>query len=208
MKEGCIKVWLVWSGPLHVLWVRLLWAFYVQPLSISLDDAAQGGAFSSREDWTWRGLFCKMLVNYSLHCLNWNCRFKSPSHQYCICCLSFLLESQGSRKWSIPEVGKDWLDVCGKIHASWPKAYEASSGNIIIVASATSVLLGLTWGGVRSPWSSVSVLLPLILGLVGVIAFVVYEAFMPVEPTMPIRLLKNRTSISGQVKNFYPLFNQ
>lgn len=34
---------------------------------ISPDGAVQGGAFASRTDWTWRGLFCKTLLSYSLH---------------------------------------------------------------------------------------------------------------------------------------------
>ena len=36
-------------------------------LLISPDSAVQGGAFASRKDWTWRGLFCKTLLSYSLH---------------------------------------------------------------------------------------------------------------------------------------------
>ena len=35
-------------------------------LSISPDGAVQGGAFASRKDWTWRGLFCKTVLSYYL----------------------------------------------------------------------------------------------------------------------------------------------
>ncbi|KAF5348323.1 hypothetical protein D9756_010455 [Leucocoprinus leucothites] len=125
-----------------------------------------GGAFASRKDWTWRGLF---YLNLPL---------TGAAFAACIFCLDLKVpKSNLSQKLA----RIDWV------------------GNIIIVASATSVLLGLTWGGVRSPWSSASVLLPLILGLAGIGAFVVYEALVPVEPTMPIRLLRNRTSVSGYI---------
>lgn len=36
-------------------------------LLISPDGVIQGGAFASRKDWTWRGLFCKTLLSCSLH---------------------------------------------------------------------------------------------------------------------------------------------
>ncbi|OSX62054.1 hypothetical protein POSPLADRAFT_1074411 [Postia placenta MAD-698-R-SB12] len=70
-------------------------------------------------------------------------------------------------------------------------------GNIIIMGSSTAALLGLTWGGVQYPWSSARVLVPLILGFVGIICFMIYEALVPMEPTVPWRVLNNRTTVSG-----------
>ncbi|PPR05628.1 hypothetical protein CVT26_009350 [Gymnopilus dilepis] len=123
-----------------------------------------GGAFASRKDWTWRGLF---YLNLPL---------TGIAFVACIFCLNLRVpKSNLSQKLA----RIDW------------------TGNVIIIASTTSVLLGLTWGGVRFPWSSARVLVPLIVGLAGVASFVVYEAFVPVEPTLPIRLLRNRTSVSG-----------
>lgn len=71
-------------------------------------------------------------------------------------------------------------------------------GNALLVASVTSVLLALTWGGVKYPWSSWRTLVPLVLGLVGLGSFVAVEStgLIP-EPTMPARLFANRTSASG-----------
>jgi hypothetical protein len=57
-----------------------------------------------------------------------------------------------------------------------------SSGTLLIVGSTTAVVIALTWSGVQYPWSSVHVLVPLILGLLGLVAFVVYEAFVPQFP--------------------------
>ncbi|KAK2594102.1 hypothetical protein QQS21_008205 [Conoideocrella luteorostrata] len=71
-------------------------------------------------------------------------------------------------------------------------------GNALLVASVTSVLLALTWGGVEFPWSSWRTLLPLILGLAGLGAFAAVESTtMILEPTMPPRLFSNRTSAGG-----------
>lgn len=43
-------------------------------------------------------------------------------------------------------------------------------------------MIGLTWGGVQFPWSSAHILVPLVLGIVGLIAFLIYEAYVPEEP--------------------------
>ncbi|KAJ7840764.1 iron permease [Mycena leptocephala] len=70
-------------------------------------------------------------------------------------------------------------------------------GNLLVVASSTSFLLGLTWGGIRFPWGSAQVLAPLIIGAFGLAAVVLYEAKVPAEPTIPWRVLSNRTTVSG-----------
>jgi hypothetical protein len=55
-------------------------------------------------------------------------------------------------------------------------------GNILVTGSTTSVVIGLTWGGVRYPWSSARVLSPLILGLMGLCTFVIYEIYFCKPP--------------------------
>ncbi|KAF9236871.1 hypothetical protein BU15DRAFT_36301, partial [Melanogaster broomeanus] len=42
--------------------------------------------------------------------------------------------------------------------------------------------LALTWGGVTAPWNSATVLAPLIIGLLGLGAFIVYEAKLATNP--------------------------
>ncbi|KAI0898730.1 MFS general substrate transporter [Annulohypoxylon nitens] len=70
------------------------------------------------------------------------------------------------------------------------------SGNIILIASVTAILISLTYGGSRYPWSSWRVLFPLILGLVGLGVFILYElSRWCVEPMTPPHLFRNRTSI-------------
>ncbi|KAI0750013.1 iron permease [Daedaleopsis nitida] len=72
-------------------------------------------------------------------------------------------------------------------------------GNIIVIGSTTSALLGITWGGIQYPWNSACVLAPLIIGFIGLVAWVLYEILVPTEPTIPFRLLTNRTSLSGYI---------
>ncbi|KAG7038216.1 MFS general substrate transporter [Colletotrichum scovillei] len=68
-------------------------------------------------------------------------------------------------------------------------------GNSILIASTVSILIALTWAGAIHPWSSYRVIVPLILGLVGLIAFCIFEGSGTVpEPVMPLRLFANRTS--------------
>lgn len=70
------------------------------------------------------------------------------------------------------------------------------AGNALLVTAITSILLALTWGGGQFPWSSWRTILPLVLGLVGLPLFLLYETRVP-EPTTPLRLFTNRTSLAG-----------
>jgi len=49
------------------------------------------------------------------------------------------------------------------------------SGNLLIIGSTASIILGLAWGGVQFPWISAQVLPPLLCGGVGLISFIIYE---------------------------------
>ncbi|KAI0508462.1 putative multidrug resistance protein fnx1 [Xylaria bambusicola] len=70
------------------------------------------------------------------------------------------------------------------------------AGNALLVTAITSILLALTWGGEQFPWSSWRTVLPLVLGLVGLPLFLLFETRVP-EPTTPLRLFSNRTSLAG-----------
>jgi hypothetical protein len=50
--------------------------------------------------------------------------------------------------------------------------------------STTSVVIGLTWGGVQYPWSSGRVLLPLVVGLIGLVVFIIYEIYFCKPPVV------------------------
>ncbi|EIN09241.1 iron permease [Punctularia strigosozonata HHB-11173 SS5] len=76
-------------------------------------------------------------------------------------------------------------------------------GNAIIISSTTSLSIGLAWGGVQFSWSSWHVLLPICLGVIGIVAFFFVEALWVVEPTVPFEILHNRTTISGYLGTFF-----
>lgn len=72
------------------------------------------------------------------------------------------------------------------------------TGNTILVASVTAILLALTYGGTRFPWSSWRVILPLALGFAGLGVFMLYETSRwCVEPVTPPQLFQNRTSAAA-----------
>lgn len=76
------------------------------------------------------------------------------------------------------------------------------SGNSLLIASITSILLSLSWGGVRYRWRDWQTLLPLILGLLGLAGFIATQMVVP-EPTMPLRLFSNRTSLGSFGLTFF-----
>ncbi|KAH9956871.1 iron permease [Russula dissimulans] len=75
-------------------------------------------------------------------------------------------------------------------------------GNILITASATSLVIGLTWGGIQYPWSSAHVLSPLVIGFVGLGIFLIYEVYICKPPVSPIMLRMNWTCASGYIQSF------
>ncbi|KAH9921355.1 MFS general substrate transporter [Fomitopsis serialis] len=73
-------------------------------------------------------------------------------------------------------------------------------GNALVMGSTTAIVIGMTWGGVDYAWSSAQVLVPLIVGGVGLVLFLLYEALWARNPLIPLSLILNRTSISGLIQ--------
>ncbi|TDL19134.1 iron permease [Rickenella mellea] len=70
-------------------------------------------------------------------------------------------------------------------------------GNMLIIAGSTLAIVGMTFGGVRFPWTSAQVLAPLIIGLTLMAFFLLYEAKFAKNPTVPLEVVSNRTSFGG-----------
>ncbi|KAF8590340.1 iron permease [Ramaria rubella] len=70
-------------------------------------------------------------------------------------------------------------------------------GNLIVIAGTTIANVGLAFAGIRFPWGSAQVLAPLIIGLVIIGVFMIYEKFVPKEPCIPWDIVSNRTSLGG-----------
>lgn len=76
-------------------------------------------------------------------------------------------------------------------------------GNAILIAGIVSMLLALSWGGTIHAWSSYKVIVPLIMGFLGMVLFHVWEA-LPwcIEPTVPPHIFSNRTTSTALVLAF------
>ncbi|KAF9070224.1 iron permease [Rhodocollybia butyracea] len=73
----------------------------------------------------------------------------------------------------------------------------------IVIGGTMSVILALTWGGIRFPWSSVQVLAPLSIGSIAIACFFVIEARYIKEPMVPPFLFLSRTTLSGYLGVFF-----
>lgn len=122
-----------------------------------------------------------------------------------------IVAQKGAWRWlfwlNLPVCGITALIVLVFLRLKIPKASFSEKmqridwvGNILIIGTTTAAVLGLTWGGVVFAWNSPKVLVPLIIGVVGIALTFVYQAYVPREPTIPVFLLKNRTSLSGQLQ--------
>ncbi|GJN69991.1 multidrug resistance protein fnx1 protein [Purpureocillium lilacinum] len=77
-------------------------------------------------------------------------------------------------------------------------------GNIVFVGATVGIMFGLIYGGIKYPWSSWHVLVPLILGLVGLAIFALYEASPYCkQPSIPRQIFGNRTSIAALLITFF-----
>ena len=55
-------------------------------------------------------------------------------------------------------------------------------GNFLVISSTVAYTIAFTWGGLIAPWGSAKVLVPLVLGLVGLVVFIAYEATIATHP--------------------------
>ncbi|KAL8872454.1 MAG: hypothetical protein Q9174_001924, partial [Haloplaca sp. 1 TL-2023] len=70
-------------------------------------------------------------------------------------------------------------------------------GSITIVGGTIMFLLGLEYGGVSFPWTSVTVLCLIIFGLFTIFLFFMNEWKLAIYPVMPLRLFKYRSNIAA-----------
>lgn len=65
------------------------------------------------------------------------------------------------------------------------------SGSFLIISSTTGCIIALTWGGIVFSWSSDHILIPLVLGICGMVIFLVYEARYAYDPIVSVNILIN-----------------
>ncbi|KAI1077036.1 major facilitator superfamily transporter [Whalleya microplaca] len=68
-------------------------------------------------------------------------------------------------------------------------------GSIMFMGSATSFLMGVSWGGIQNPWDSAETLAPLIIGVLGLVMTIVYEYYFAKQPFLRRSLFRNKMSV-------------
>ncbi|EJT98276.1 MFS general substrate transporter [Dacryopinax primogenitus] len=68
-------------------------------------------------------------------------------------------------------------------------------GCLLILAGCVMLLLGLNWGGVIYAWVSAPVIVTMVVGVLLMAAFMVFEAYVPRIPIVPISIFKYRTVV-------------
>ncbi|KAJ5953141.1 hypothetical protein N7454_000037 [Penicillium verhagenii] len=69
-------------------------------------------------------------------------------------------------------------------------------GQTLFIASLSVFLIGLSWGGVQYSWASYQTLLPLCLGVVGIVATVLWEFYGTDHPFIRLSILRDRSSLA------------
>lgn len=72
-------------------------------------------------------------------------------------------------------------------------------GDTIFIGAVVAVLLALTWGGPVHHWNSAQILVPLIIGLLGLLAFITFEwtPRLAPKPSFPRAIVSQSHIISG-----------
>lgn len=117
------------------------------------------------------------------------------------------LVDHSSWRWifylNLPVTGLSLLLLFFFLHVPYNATFDSTmlrrvdiTGNALLIASVVSVLIALNWAGSEYPWSSCRVIVPLVIGLLGIGGFLVLESTtLILEPTMPFRIFSNRTSL-------------
>lgn len=70
-------------------------------------------------------------------------------------------------------------------------------GGFLFIGSMTSFLMAVTWGGVDHAWDSAATLAPLIVGVVGIVASILWEKWGAREPFIRLAIFSNRSALAG-----------
>ena len=142
-----------------------------------------GGAFAQKVSWRW--VSCTSFYSPSVPGSSYP-RDKSSYRGRCDRHCLPLLASQRTKANIQGKDGSNGLDVCTFLicSASGCTQVSLSSGNILIIGGCTSAIIGLSWAGIQAPWGSAKTLAPVIIGLLTLVAAIIYEAKVPKEPTV------------------------
>jgi MFS family permease len=99
------------------------------------------------------------------------------------------------------------IPVCLKLTfrqtSMWAKVKRFDwAGSGLFVASLTSFLVPLTWGGIMYDWSSYHTLVPMLVGVVGLITFFLWQKFFSPEPLIRGSIFLTSTAKVGYLGTF------
>ncbi|KAI4199284.1 MAG: hypothetical protein LQ346_002593 [Caloplaca aetnensis] len=126
-----------------------------------------------------------------------------------------LIVQHSSWRWcfylNLPIGGAALVMLVAFLQVNWEKETNVRTklrridwiGNTLFVASVVAVLIALSWAGTVYAWSTFRIIVPLVLGFVGFAVFLLYESSkFCAEPTMPVHLFTNRTSLVAFILTF------
>ena len=67
-------------------------------------------------------------------------------------------------------------------------------GMVLFIGSTTGILIPITWGGINYPWNSWRTLVPLLVSLAGLAAFIIWDDRFASDPLIRTRVMKSRTA--------------
>lgn len=98
-----------------------------------------------------------------------------------------------------------FLRLRHKREPTWRKALSRVDwiGNALFISSISAIMIGIIRGGNPYPWTSLRVIIPLVLGTTGWVVFHIFEQRKYCqEPTIPPWIFSNRTSVAGYLMSF------
>ena len=69
------------------------------------------------------------------------------------------------------------------------------TGSLLMITSSTLFLVGLSWGGNKYPWQSPAVLVPIFVGLAGIVFTVMYEKRYAKNPFLRLAIYQHWSGI-------------
>ena len=69
-------------------------------------------------------------------------------------------------------------------------------GSSLMVISSTTFLVGMSWGGNKYEWRSAAVLVPILVGLAGLVLTVLYERYAATNPFLRLSVFQHWSELS------------
>lgn len=66
-------------------------------------------------------------------------------------------------------------------------------GAILFVGGVTGLLIGISWGGTQHPWKSVATVAPIVMGVLSLVSFAVWQVYVTPNSLLPISLFCSRS---------------